>query len=352
VPLTLIGTSLPLDLPLLAAAKVMAWCDAWLLTLSRLPSAVWEQQAPPGWSGVAALLGVLWLLAPRGFPARWIGTFGLVPLLLLPAARPAPGQYWADVLDVGQGLAVVVRTARHTLLFDAGSAFSRDVDSGSRIIVPHLRAIGVRNLDGLVVSHDDSDHTGGVQSVLDALPASWVRTSLALDDPRLRRAQRRLRCTRGGSWEWDGVRFALLHPAAESYNHGNVKDNDRSCVLRVEAAAGALLIAADVERGAEAQLLEHAAAALRADVLIVPHHGSRTSSTHAFLQAVDPSLAIFTVGYRNRFGHPAADVQQRYADQGSRVLRSDRDGAVLLRFESGLSVRAWRRVRQRYWQDG
>jgi competence protein ComEC len=351
VPLTLIGTVLPIDLPLFAAAKLMGWCAGFLTVLSELPAAVWAQQAPPAWALIVALGGALWLLAPRGFPARWIGAFGLAPLFLLPVARPAPGQYWAEILDVGQGLAVVVHTATHALLFDAGSAYSRDADSGSRIIVPHLRASGLRHLDGFVVSHDDIDHAGGMRAVLDALPVTWVRTTLAPDDARLRSAARVMRCVRGSAWQWDGVRFALLHPSVQSYNQPSVKDNERSCVLRIEAAAGSLLIAADIERGAEAELLAHSAAALRSDVLVVPHHGSRTSSTDAFLRAVDPSLAIFTVGYRNRFGHPAAEVLERYAAAGSSILRSDRDGAVLLRFESALSVRALRRERRRYWHD-
>jgi competence protein ComEC len=350
VPLTLLGTVLPLDIALAVAAWLMDWCHAFLAALSQLPAAVWQQHCPPAWALVAAVLGVLWLLAPRGFPARWVGLFALLPLFLLQAPRPAPGEYWADVLDVGQGLAVLIRTHKHALLFDAGPALSRDADSGSRIVVPHLRATGVGRLDGFVVSHDDIDHTGGMQAVLEALPVRWVSSPLAPDDPRLAGTHRAVRCQRGTDWDWDGVRFALLHPAAESYNRPGIKDNNRSCVLRVQSAAGSLLVAADVERDAEAQLLEHGTAALRADVLIVPHHGSRTSSTDAFLRAVAPSLAIFTVGYRNRFGHPAQDVLERYVQQGSRILRSDTDGAVLLRFAAGVSVQAWRHQRPRYWQ--
>jgi competence protein ComEC len=349
VPLTLIGTVLPLDVALAVAAWLMGWCHAFLAALNELPAAVWQQQAPPAWALLAAVLGVLWLLAPRGFPARWIGIVALLPLFLLPAAAPKPGEYWADVLDVGQGLAVVIRTHQHALLFDAGPAFSRDADSGSRIVVPHLRATGVRRLDGLVISHDDTDHTGGMQAILEALPVGWVRSPLDPDDARLHLAQPALRCERGTGWEWDEVRFALLHPAAESYNRAGIQDNDRSCVLRVDSPAGSVLVAADIEQDAEAQLLEHGATALRSDVLIVPHHGSRTSSTDAFLRAVAPSLAVFTVGYRNRFGHPAADVLERYARRGSRILRSDADGAVLLRFEAGVSVQAWRHARPRYW---
>ena len=350
VPLTLLGIVLPVDTLLQLAAWLMGWCETFLVFLAGLPAAVWAQQAPPAWTLVIAVPAVLWLLAPAGFPARWVGGFGLLPMFLSPAAHPAAGQYWAEVLDVGQGLAVVVRTERHALLFDAGPAFSRDADSGSRIIVPHLRASGVRALDVFVISHDDSDHTGGVEAVLEAVPVAEVRTSLPLADARVRGAGRALRCERGVQWEWDGVRFALLHPTADSYNLPDVKDNNRGCVLRIDGPGGSLLLAADIEREAEASLLELDAKVLRSDVLVVPHHGSRTSSTEAFLHAVDPAIAVFTVGYRNRFGHPAPDVLERYERVGSRLLRSDADGAVLLRFGPDVSAQGWRALHPRYWQ--
>jgi competence protein ComEC len=352
VPLALAGTLLPIDLALLLAARLMQGCYVFLGWLDALPAAVWEQHAPPWWSVAVALAGALWLLAPRGVPARWTGVFAFLPMFLVPAARPAPGELWADVLDVGQGLAVVVRTHGHALLFDAGTAFSADFDSGARIIVPHLRGVGVRALDAFVVSHDDIDHTGGVRSVLGALPVRTVLTSLPAGDARLQRAGVVEHCVRGRQWSWDGVSFTVLHPAADSYNRDGVKDNDRSCVLHVRSAAGSLLITGDVERASEAQLLAAAPGALRSDVLIAPHHGSRTSSGANFLAAVAPRIAVFTVGYRNRFGHPAPDVLERYVALGARIQRSDADGAVLLRFGSGqLSAQGWRRLRPRYWQD-
>jgi competence protein ComEC len=352
VPLTLAGTVLALDFILLAAAWLMRWCYLFLATLSSLPAAVWEQHAPPAWALAVALPGLIWLLAPRGFPARWVGAVALVPLFTLPAPRPAAGHFWADVLDVGQGLAVVVRTAQHALLFDAGAAFSQDVDSGSRIIVPHLRATGVRRLDTFVVSHDDADHTGGMGSVLAAVPVSRMTSSLPAAHARLPAADGARRCQAGMQWQWDGVRFVLLHPGPESYNQLAVDDNERSCVLHIASAAGSLLIPADIERAGEAQLVRRAGIAVRADVLIVPHHGSSSSSSDAFLRAVDPRAVVFTVGYRNRFGHPAPQVLERYVQRGSRILRSDADGAVRLRFEERLSIEAWRRTRPRYWHEG
>jgi competence protein ComEC len=351
VPLTLVGLLLPIDALLVVAGKLMGLCYWLLHMLSALPEAVWEQAAPPAWTLPVALIGVAWLLAPRGFPARWLGLIALLPLVGVHVARPAPGSFWLDVLDVGQGLAAVVRTADHTLLYDTGPAFSNDADSGSRIVVPYLRGEGVSRLDGLIVSHDDSDHSGGTVSVLQALPVAWVASSLPARSPQLALAPRQLRCFAGQHWEWDGVRFEMLHPSWASYNVPATRDNDRSCVLRVVAAGGSVLLTADIERGAEAQVLERAPVRLTADVLLVPHHGSATSSSDALLNQIHPRIAIVPVGYRNRFGHPVAEVLGRYTALGATVYRTDRDGALLMRFEGEISVQAWRAWHRRYWQE-
>jgi competence protein ComEC len=266
------------------------------------------------------------------------------------APSPRPGSVWFDVLDVGQGLSAIVRTAHHVLVFDTGPAFSSDADSGSRIVVPYLRGEGVSRVDAVIVSHDDRDHSGGTESLLQATPVGWVASPLPAGDPRLALARRTLRCFAGQRWEWDGVRFEMLHPSWASYNKGAARDNDRSCVLRVVASGGSVLLTADIERAAEAQLLERAAAPLPADVLVVPHHGSATSSSDAFVERVQPRIAIVPVGHRNRFGHPAAAILERYARAGAAIYRTDRDGAVLVRLEKDITVRTWRGLRRRYWQ--
>jgi competence protein ComEC len=351
VPLTLAGLLLPTDALLTVAGKLMGLCYWALQELSAVPEGVWQQAAPPVWTVPVALIGVVWLLAPRGFPARWLGLVALLPLVSVQAARPIPGTFWLDVLDVGQGLAAVVRTANHTLLYDTGPAFSIDADSGSRIVVPYLRGEGVSRLDGLIVSHDDRDHSGGAVSVLQALPVAWVASSLPAGNAQLALAPRQLRCFAGQEWEWDGVRFEILHPSWASYNVPAIRDNDRSCVLRVVADGGSVLLTADMERGAEAQVLERTRAHVAADVLLVPHHGSATSSSDVFLDQVRPRVAIIPVGYRNRFGHPVAEVLARYTARGATVYRTDRDGALLLRFEGEPSVQPWRVLHRRYWQE-
>jgi competence protein ComEC len=303
------------------------------------------------WTLPLALIGVAWMFMPRGFPARWAGGIALAPMFLaLPPGLP-PGSMQVAVLDVGQGLAVTLRTAHHALLYDTGPRFSEDTDSGNRIIVPYLRGIGVSALDGLIVSHDDNDHSGGAASVLDAMPVAWLASSLGHDHPLFEHASRHIRCFAGQEWEWDGVHFSMLHPTWDSYADSKVTDNNRGCVLKVTSMHGSLLLPADIERAAEVELLERSSDHLRADVLVVPHHGSKTSSTPDFLHAVEPSVAIFTVGYRNRFGHPKAEIVEQYRILGSRLYRSDQDGAVLLDFSAhGIGLILWREAHRRYWQ--
>jgi competence protein ComEC len=269
----------------------------------------------------------------------------MLPALALPAPAPAPGEPWVTTLDVGQGLAVLVRTANRTLLYDAGPAFGTEADSGERIVAPFLRASGIERLDALVLTHQDTDHIGGARTLLEGMEVGELLSSLPASHPLLALAPAPRRCRSGTAWEWDGVRFELLHPAQEGAAR---RRNDQSCVLRVAAGAAAMLLTGDIERTGEAELLRTQAP--RADVLLVPHHGSRTSSSEEFLAAVRPSLAIAASGYRNRFGHPHEEILGRYAAAGIKVLRTDRDGAITVRLAPGtLGMEAERARRARYW---
>ncbi len=334
VPLTLLAAVLPLDWLAQIAHAVMALCMSVLEMLDRVPDAAWQQHAPPPWTVPLALLGALWMLLPRGFPARWVGAGLHAAAFLWLPPHPPPGDLWLTVLDVGQGLAVVARTRGHALLYDTGPAFSEQVSAGERIVVPYLRASGIRRLDGVIISHDDLDHSGGALAVLQAVPVQWLSSPLSDVHPISEAATRRRRCSAGERWEWDGVVFEMLHPDAESYNDFGLKDNDRSCVLRIDSPYGAVLLPADIERRSEIEMLRSSPGRLSTDVLIAPHHGSRTSSTPEFVRAVAPRLVVFSVGYHNRFGHPHPAVVRAYREQGSERVRTDLAGAVLVKISS------------------
>lgn len=351
-PLTLIGAVLPFDFVLLAAHQLMQCCMWLLQLLSDLPDAVWQQAMPPWWTLLLAMLGVLWMLLPRGFPARWLGLIYCAPIFIVAADAPAPGHMKVTVLDVGQGLAVLVQTAQHALLYDTGPRYSADSDSGNRVIAPYLRAVGVHQLDGIIVTHNDDDHSGGAISILQAVPAQWFASSLPEGHEIIAQAPQPRRCHAGQRWQWDGVQFDMLHPTLQSYTIAKLKDNERGCVLKINSRFGSLLLPADIEQASERALIETQPDALAADVLVVPHHGSKTSSTPEFIRQVHPSIAIFTSGYRNRFGHPKAEIVERYQQAGSRMYRSDQDGAVLLDFgEQGIATRTGRKTAHRYWHS-
>jgi len=351
-PLALAGAVLPFGWPLELGHAILELLMAMLEWLARLPSAVWHQHAPLAWAVPLALAGIVWLLLPRGFPARGLGLILMLPLFAASPAGPRAGELWITVLDVGQGLSVLARTERHALLYDAGPAFNAVADSGSRVIVPYLRGEGIDRLDALVVSHDDRDHSGGAASVLEAIPVGVLWSSLSPDHALLDAPTWRAPCRADRKWLWDGVSFEFLHPREDISPGRTARANNRSCVLRIEASGGRALLTGDIERAAEHELLRSAPGLLRAEVLLVPHHGSATSSAPEFVKQVAPRYAVFTVGYRNRFGHPREDVLARYREAGSELLRTDAAGAIRLRFAPGnLQVDAERDRARRYWHE-
>jgi competence protein ComEC len=359
VPLTLLGTIPLFDFVLPLAHAILSVGMMVLQWINDMPQVVWQQHAPPVWTMAAALTGIFWMLLPgslglgffTGFPARWLGLVAMLPMFLVTSPRPAVGELWLTVLDVGQGLAIVARTEYHTLLYDTGPTFGQS-DSGSRIIVPFLRGRGIQQLDAMIVSHADSDHSGGALSVLGSIPVVRLFSSLQHNHPIQQAAVNKHPCQNGQAWQWDGVHFEVLHPPIESYDNPYRKTNTTSCVLKITTVHGTVLLPGDIDRKAEYALLDRAAEMLPATVLIAPHHGSNTSSTAAFIHQVNPELTIFTVGYRNRFSHPRDEVVARFQSLESNLLRSDTDGAIFLRFTAdGLSVDTWRKMQRRYWQQ-
>ena len=346
-------------LDLLAAGLQMLSGPAW--TLWRLPQ-------PDAWPLAAAAVGVAWCLAPRGWPLRWAAPLTWLPLLMPAPSGPPHGSFRLTALDVGQGTSVLVETAHHALLFDAGPG-PESTHAGERVVVPYLQAHGVTTLDTLLISHADSDHSGGAPAVLDAIEVRQMVAALAPANPLWSNARQRgadtLPCAAGQRWRWDGVEFAMLWPDAGPLQG---KPNAHCCVLRVSTVPAeesqpatanppvavsmtraedrvatesmpaanvkptpfriTALLTADIEAPVERILLARDRDALRAQVLVVPHHGSKTSSTEPFLDSIDPLVALFQVGYRNRFHHPNAGVFERYKARHIELARSDADGAV------------------------
>lgn len=304
-----------------------------LQLLAELPEAHFALPQPTILTLILALLGVGLLLAPRGIPGRWLGVVAMLPLLIAPTAPP-PNSFRLTVLDVGQGLSAVVRTAHHALLFDAGPKFRTGFDAGEALVLPYLRARGVQRLDRFIVSHADMDHRGGAAAVRAGIPVGLnegARTATP--------------CRAGEQWQWDGVSFTLLHPDSAQW-----QGNNSSCVLRVSSRGGSALLTGDIEALAEAHLVQ--TKNLTAEVLVVPHHGSATSSTAGFISAVNPKYAIFPAGWHNRWSFPRPPVVARYRAAGVRLLQTGTSGAISVEFnpQGGVSVpKRWRQQRKHFW---
>jgi competence protein ComEC len=344
VPIILAAALLPISLLAHLAHWVIALTMTGLTWLAALPQPVWHV-ADPDWHVLTlALLGTAVLLLPRGVPGRWLGGVLFLPLLFPVPDRPAAGEFKLDMLDVGQGLAVVIRTGTHVMAYDTGPRYASGEDAGSRVVAPFLFARGLDRLDALVVSHEDSDHSGGADALLASHDPAWRLASYPLAGAG--------RCAAGQSWHWDGVDFTILHPLARFYREPGFSENDMSCVLRVSSPSGSVLLTGDSARLGELSLALLPPDKLHAEVLVVPHHGSGGSSMAAFIRAVHPDTALISVGYRNRFGHPSPETLSRYRSAGVRIVRTDREGALHIDFKQGQRQELHaRKVEKRYWLE-
>ncbi|MFZ1608298.1 MAG: DNA internalization-related competence protein ComEC/Rec2, partial [Rhodoferax sp.] len=342
-PLAMAGVVLPWLWDV--AAGAMGWLLAYLQWLASWPWAVVTVAVPPLWVAVAGVLGGVALVLPWQWSMRLLGVPLLLPVLLWRAPVPAAGQFELLAADIGQGNAVLVRTARHALLYDAGPRYSLESDAGHRVLAPLLQALQVR-LDTVVLSHRDMDHVGGASAVLTQQPQATVISSIEADNP-LQTQRAIQRCVAGQHWEWDGVAFDILHPQDADYDTP-AKSNAMSCVLRISNGAQTALLVGDIEQPQEARLMEQGAN-LKATVLLVPHHGSKTSSSGVFLDAVAPQTAIVQSGYRNRFGHPAPVVLERYQERSITVVDSPHCGAYTWQSWQAQNGACMRVQGLRYW---
>lgn len=327
-----------------ALIDVLRWTLQWPWAAVALP-------APPPWATVLAVAGAAWLLAPPAWPNRWAGAVWLLPLFLWPPPRPAAGELWVTGLDVGQGMAVLLETRTATVLYDAGPRYSPQADAGSRVILPYLRARGIDRIDLLVLSHLDSDHSGGAAAILTSVDVRRVLTSIEPQHPLLAAAREVQTCREGQRFELGDVELRVLHPTdADDPSRGGT--NARSCVLDARVGSVRVLLTGDLPQAQE-QALVRREPDLRAALVTAPHHGSRHSSGEAFVRAVAPRWVLVQAGYRNRFGHPDAEVQARYEALGARVVRTDHSGAAQWRFaaDGSATLHAQRRDAARYWHN-
>jgi len=347
VPLSLLAAIIMFILPTLAS-KLFFLVDTvlqglwWLLAhLAEIPMASINHVLPSYWALLFAVPGILLLLAPVGIPARWLSLVMFLPLVFTDVKQPEAGDINMTLLDVGQGLSAVVQTTHHLLVYDTGAKFSEHSDMGQSVLLPFLRSQGVAKIDSLIISHGDNDHIGGAVSLMRGISTEKILTSV----PQQLSEYAPIECAAGQSWLWDEVKFTMLAP-----RQAFVSENDNSCVLKIQSKHGTALLAGDIEAAAESWLVETYGEALKADVLVAPHHGSKTSSTSGFLQAVQPGYVLIPAGYRNQFGHPHKDVLTRYRQVHALWLNSADSGAIVVNVKNNvLAVRGMRQTESKYW---
>ena len=297
---------------------------------------------------MVAFMGLLFLLLPKGFPARWLGLVLMVPAFLFTPEKPQQSSFSYTLLDVGQGMASVIETAEHTLVYDTGTRVSDSFDVGKLVLVPYLRAKGIREVNSLIVSHEDNDHRGGARYLVDTLKVDNILSS----DTTILIGNQVKACVKGMQWQWDGVDFEILSPP-EIYSESYPKnDNNRSCVLRVSNRHHSLLLTADIQAFTEEKLIENYPDKLISEVITVPHHGSKTSSSVEFIRSVSPQIGLIPAGYRSRFGHPKPEIVERYETAGVELLDTVSDGAIRLDFPAdatAISSHSYRKQNNGFW---
>jgi len=350
VPTTLLGTVLIDVSPFISdglftiATVSLDIIWVYLEWLSAQSWSVFDTAAPVLWTLIPAAIAAVYILMPRGMPARWLALVLFLPAFLVTKAAPLQGQLNLTLIDVGQGLSVLLQTKHHSLIFDAGPRYSSSFDAGKNIVIPVLKSQGILKLDTLIVSHGDNDHSGGANAILKTLPAKNIYSGARTKRWQTKNA---LACQAGQSWQWDGVRFDILHPKIGQGNGGN----NRSCVLHVHVGDYRILIPADIEREAEQQLIRQYGAKLKSHILIAPHHGSKTSSSYNFIKTVSPELILIADGYRNRYRFPHHSVIKRYKEAQITWLETQNSGAisVLVTPEGFSTPQPWREKLRRYW---
>jgi len=325
------------------SAKVLIplwWFLSWL---SHFTYAVWVHPINHIFIVLTMLVAILLLLAPKGFPGRYLSIIFCIPFFFSHAPSPKPGAVYLTLLDVGQGLSAVVRTAHHTLIYDTGPKYPTGFDAGRSVVIPYLQDFGIKHVDVLMISHGDNDHIGGAGWLLSHYFVNKVMTSI----PQSHWQRPVTSCYLGQSWRWDDVDFRVLSPSKGA----SYQDNNSSCVLRIQLAHRQILLTGDILKSVERILLKHEKEELPATVLIAPHHGSRSSSSLAFVKAVHPSTVLIPVGYQNRYHFPAESVLKRYQNFGAQIFSTSKQGAIQVKMPSSGPIQVKTSYHKRhYWQ--
>jgi competence protein ComEC len=296
---------------------------------------------------ILAAIAVLIVLLPRGLPAKWLAWLPIIALFYVSPNQPAQGALKVSVLDVGQGLSVLLQTRNHSLLYDVGADSPSGFNMADAVVLPALNAMGLNKLDVLVLSHADRDHAGAADELLAKIKVAEIY----IGEPVPALPKSAILCRQLPGWQWDGVSFQFLNlPEPQSHSAKQLEGNNASCVLRVSTAEQSILLTGDIEAEIEIQLLD-STQNLRADILIAPHHGSKTSSSPAFIAAVAPPEVVFSAGRYNSYGHPAAKVLTRYAEQGVRCWSTGEQGSVFFTLENTQPLQtAYQRAKSYYWE--
>jgi len=280
---------------------------------------------------IFSFIGIALLFMPRKFPAKYLTPMFFIPVFFSQAQSPEFGAANVTLLDVGQGLSVVVQTQRHTLIYDTGPRYSESFNTGKTVVVPFLKSKGLTKADMVVISHGDNDHIGGIKSVVESIAVDKILTSVPVKVKSKKKKKKISKnsilidyCSSDNQWQWDGVYFKMIHPQATS----ELKANNASCVLKISTNQNSVLLTGDIEAEAELEIENNLEQDIKANIIIAPHHGSKTSSTELFIKKIDPDYVLYSVGYRNRYHFPSTQVSRRYRQLGVTEFSTSDSGAI------------------------
>lgn len=332
---------------LLIADKSLASLWKFLAFMANMELATWHVYIPSIGLFFLMMVGFCILLLPAGVRGKWIGIIWILPVILNKPLTPNRNDFWLTILDVGQGLAIVVQTKNHLMIYDAGPNYNGHMDMGEDVIIPYLKTQNIKKIDKLIISHGDNDHIGGAQALIHAFPINEIQTSV----PEKFKINTSHSCLAGESWKWDNVNFTFLYPNKNQLHLGN----DSSCVLKINNRKHAVLLTGDIEKSAEKYLVSQNQNILKSDILIVPHHGSKTSGLAEFIALVHPKIVVYAIGYKNRYHFPHPNIFEAYKKINSIPFDTVTSGAIIFKITNDNELidepEKYRVIHKKYWNS-